>query len=147
MHDSFLVMFNVCFKTKNQNILKLTIINLPFWAIITKITKARRIQGLSKIWNTKLWILRIIYLLIFKITFVVSNINNFFFRLLDICHGKQEQVNRLNLVLVFEYVEQDLHTYLQRCPSPGLDQNTIKVCWLKLWRLKHFYVLYFKKLS
>uniref|UniRef100_A0A2P2I113 cyclin-dependent kinase n=1 Tax=Hirondellea gigas TaxID=1518452 RepID=A0A2P2I113_9CRUS len=47
-------------------------------------------------------------------------------RLLDICHGRIERENRLNLVLVFEYVEMDLDTYLKKVPSPGLEPHTIR---------------------
>ncbi|XP_068202796.1 cyclin-dependent kinase 4-like [Palaemon carinicauda] len=53
-------------------------------------------------------------------------------RLLDICQGRvetgprSEREQRLNLVLVFEYVDQDLDHYLKRCPSPGLEPARIK---------------------
>ncbi|KAK4308574.1 hypothetical protein Pmani_019729 [Petrolisthes manimaculis] len=46
--------------------------------------------------------------------------------LLDVCQGQVEQERRLNLVLVLEYVSQDLFNYLRGCPSPGLDQARIK---------------------
>ena len=50
------------------------------------------------------------------------------FRLLDICHGKQlENERQLILFLVFEHVEQDLDTYLQKCPAPGIGPDRIKV--------------------
>ena len=35
--------------------------------------------------------------------------------------------NELRLMLVFEYVEQDLAQYLERCPSPGLGPDRIRV--------------------
>ncbi|XP_045138091.1 cyclin-dependent kinase 4-like [Portunus trituberculatus] len=47
-------------------------------------------------------------------------------RLLDVCQGQVEHERRLNLVLVLEYVNQDLSHYLNGCPSPGLDQARIK---------------------
>ncbi|CAL4145220.1 unnamed protein product [Meganyctiphanes norvegica] len=46
-------------------------------------------------------------------------------RLLDICQGRIEN-DRLTLMLVFEYMDQDLDKYLKRCPSPGLEPNRIK---------------------
>lgn len=51
-----------------------------------------------------------------------------FNRLLDICHGNIEQEKLFVLYLVFEHVDQDLSTYLQNCPSPGLGPDKIKVC-------------------
>lgn len=48
-------------------------------------------------------------------------------RLLDICHGRRlEQEQQLVLYLVFEHVDQDLATYLEKCPSPGLGPDRIK---------------------
>ncbi|CAL4130730.1 unnamed protein product [Meganyctiphanes norvegica] len=47
-------------------------------------------------------------------------------KLLDICHGKIEREERLTLILVFEYMEQDLDHYLKQCPSPGLEPDRIK---------------------
>ena len=49
-----------------------------------------------------------------------------FCRLLDICHGQRHQ-REMSLYLVFEHVHQDLATYLENCPSPGLGQDRIKV--------------------
>lgn len=49
-------------------------------------------------------------------------------RLLDICHGPRlEHEQQLVLYMVFEHVDQDLATYLERCPSPGLSAERIKV--------------------
>lgn len=49
-------------------------------------------------------------------------------RLLDICHGNRSiQERQFTLYLVFEHVEQDLATYLELCPSPGLSPDRIKV--------------------
>jgi len=45
-------------------------------------------------------------------------------RLLDICHGRLEAETRLNLVLVFEYVESDLDTFLKS--RKELSQPTIQ---------------------
>lgn len=48
-------------------------------------------------------------------------------RLLDICHGKRlENEQQMVLYLVFEHVDQDLATYIERCPSPGLGPDRIK---------------------
>ncbi|XP_072029429.1 cyclin-dependent kinase 4-like [Amphiura filiformis] len=47
-------------------------------------------------------------------------------RLLDVCYGVVSSNAEINLTLVFEYVEQDLATYLERCPSPGLGPDRIK---------------------
>lgn len=48
-------------------------------------------------------------------------------KLLDVCHGKRlERENILYLHLIFEHVEQDLSTYLERCPPPGLCPDRIR---------------------
>ncbi|RWS04883.1 Cyclin-dependent kinase 6-like protein [Dinothrombium tinctorium] len=48
-------------------------------------------------------------------------------RLLDICPGKKVERERLLILyLVFEHIEQDLATYLENCPSPGLGPDKIK---------------------
>lgn len=48
-------------------------------------------------------------------------------RLLDICHGRKlEKEQQLVLFLVFEYVDQDLATYMERCPPPGLGSHRVK---------------------
>lgn len=48
-------------------------------------------------------------------------------RLLDICHGPRlEHEQQLILYMVFEHVDQDLATYLERCPAPGLSAERIK---------------------
>ncbi|XP_042911971.1 cyclin-dependent kinase 4 [Parasteatoda tepidariorum] len=48
-------------------------------------------------------------------------------KLLDICHGRRVENERQMLVyLVFEHVDQDLATYLERCPPPGLSTDLIK---------------------
>ena len=60
---------------------------------------------------------------------ITQNDHWFFFsfcRLLDICHGQRHQ-REMSLYLVFEHVHQDLATYLENCPSPGLGQDRIKV--------------------
>lgn len=49
-------------------------------------------------------------------------------RLLDICHGQRlEKEQQLVLFLVFEHVDQDLASYMERCPPPGLGARRIKV--------------------
>ena len=47
-------------------------------------------------------------------------------RLLDICHGPRRE-REMSLYLVFEHVHQDLATYLEKCPAPGLAPDRIKV--------------------
>lgn len=46
-------------------------------------------------------------------------------RLLDICHG-QRLDREMVLYLVFEHVDQDLNTYIEKCPSPGLGPDRVK---------------------
>lgn len=46
-------------------------------------------------------------------------------RLLDVRHS-QATANEIRLMLVFEYIDQDLSTYLEGCPSPGLGPDRIK---------------------
>lgn len=46
-------------------------------------------------------------------------------RLLDICHG-QRLDREMVLYLVFEHVDQDLNTYIEKCPAPGLGPDTVK---------------------
>lgn len=46
-------------------------------------------------------------------------------RLLDVRHT-QATANEIRLMLVFEYIDQDLATYLEGCPSPGLGPDRIK---------------------
>lgn len=49
-------------------------------------------------------------------------------KLLAVCHGKQNagDIQHSSLYLVFEHIDQDLGTYLERCPSPGLGPDLIK---------------------
>ncbi|XP_073986242.1 cyclin-dependent kinase 4 isoform X1 [Rhodnius prolixus] len=48
-------------------------------------------------------------------------------RLLDVCHGKTMTKERqIVLYLVFEHCDQDLATYMAKCPLPGLHEQTIK---------------------
>lgn len=48
-------------------------------------------------------------------------------RLLDICHGCYHRPHgQLDIFLVFEHVEQDLASYLEKCPSPGLGPDIIR---------------------
>lgn len=46
-------------------------------------------------------------------------------RLLDICHG-QRLDREMVLYLVFEHVDQDLNSYIEKCPAPGLGPDRIK---------------------
>ena len=50
----------------------------------------------------------------------------YIFRLLDICHGQRRE-REMSLYLVFEHVHQDLASYLEKCPSPGLQPERVKV--------------------
>lgn len=52
-------------------------------------------------------------------------------RLLDVRHAQQSPTE-IRLMLVFEYIDQDLSTYLQRCPSPGLGPERIRDLMLQL---------------
>ncbi len=45
---------------------------------------------------------------------------------MDICHGQRRE-REMSLYLVFEHVHQDLASYLEKCPPPGLGQDRIKV--------------------
>ncbi|RZF46911.1 hypothetical protein LSTR_LSTR008039 [Laodelphax striatellus] len=48
-------------------------------------------------------------------------------RLLDVCHGQRlEREQQLILFLVFEHVDQDLMTYKDKCPAPGLSESRIR---------------------
>ncbi|GAB6032344.1 Cyclin-dependent kinase 4 [Chamberlinius hualienensis] len=48
-------------------------------------------------------------------------------RLLDVCHGcRFDHERQLTLWLVFEHVDMDLSTYLEKCPLPGLGPDRIK---------------------
>ncbi|XP_070546974.1 cyclin-dependent kinase 6-like [Ptychodera flava] len=46
-------------------------------------------------------------------------------QLLDVCHGMRTNLET-RLTLVFEHVDQDLATYLEKCPSPGLGPDRIQ---------------------
>ncbi|XP_046331397.1 cyclin-dependent kinase 6-like [Haliotis cracherodii] len=46
-------------------------------------------------------------------------------RLLDVRHTPVTD-SEIRLTLVFEYIDQDLATYLERCPSPGLGPDRIR---------------------
>eukprot|EP00096_Caligus_rogercresseyi_P003883 TRINITY_DN1770_c1_g1_i2.p1 TRINITY_DN1770_c1_g1~~TRINITY_DN1770_c1_g1_i2.p1 ORF type:complete len:402 (+),score=99.83 TRINITY_DN1770_c1_g1_i2:277-1482(+) len=52
-------------------------------------------------------------------------------RLLDICHGHRRD-REMSLYLVFEHVHQDLASYLENCPSPGLSPDRIKDIFFQL---------------
>lgn len=48
-------------------------------------------------------------------------------RLKDVFHGRSSgRSNELRLMLVFEFIEQDLAQYLEHCPAPGLGPELIK---------------------
>lgn len=50
------------------------------------------------------------------------------FRLLDVVHGPRLYNERfMTLYLVFEHIEQDLATYMARCPKPGMSSEIVKV--------------------
>ncbi|XP_077996820.1 cyclin-dependent kinase 6-like [Glandiceps talaboti] len=46
-------------------------------------------------------------------------------RLLDVCHGVRTDMET-RLTLVFEHVDQDLSTYLEKCPAPGLGPDRVR---------------------
>jgi len=46
-------------------------------------------------------------------------------RLLDITHG-QRRDREMSLYLIFEHIHQDLASYLEKCPPPGLELDRIK---------------------
>ncbi|KAK3106220.1 hypothetical protein FSP39_015485 [Pinctada imbricata] len=46
-------------------------------------------------------------------------------RLLDVKHTQQSP-SEIRLLLVFEYIDQDLAMYLERCPNPGLGPDRIR---------------------
>ncbi|XP_071941872.1 cyclin-dependent kinase 4-like [Antedon mediterranea] len=46
-------------------------------------------------------------------------------RLLDVVHGETTNTDR-KLTLVFEHIDQDLATYIENCPPPGLSPEKIK---------------------
>lgn len=47
-------------------------------------------------------------------------------KLLDV-HHQAVSDRDICLSLVFEFIDQDLNTYLERCPSPGLGPDRIRV--------------------
>lgn len=47
-------------------------------------------------------------------------------RLKDVC-ATQRSDQETKVTLVFEHVDQDLKTYLEKAPSPGLSADCIKV--------------------
>ncbi|VVC26993.1 Hypothetical protein CINCED_3A007111 [Cinara cedri] len=49
-------------------------------------------------------------------------------KLLDVVHGPRLYNERcMTLYLVFEHIEQDLATYMARCPKPGMSSEIVKV--------------------
>lgn len=50
-----------------------------------------------------------------------------FHRLLDVCHGSRS-LTEMRLMLVFEYIDQDLAKYLERTALAGLGPDRIQVC-------------------
>lgn len=48
------------------------------------------------------------------------------FRLFDVCTVSRTD-RETRLTLVFEHVDQDLTTYLEKAPDPGVPPETIKV--------------------
>lgn len=51
---------------------------------------------------------------------------NLVFRLFDVCPGARTH-REMKLMLVFEHIDQDLAQFLERCPSPGLGPDMIRV--------------------
>lgn len=52
--------------------------------------------------------------------------SNVFSRLFDVCTVSRTD-RETKLTLVFEHVDQDLTTYLEKAPDPGVPPETIKV--------------------
>ena len=50
----------------------------------------------------------------------------FFYRFFDVCNT-QGGTNDFHMILVFEYIDQDLAKYMEHCPTPGIDHDTIQV--------------------
>ena len=48
---------------------------------------------------------------------------------MDICHGQRRE-REMSLYLVFEHVHQDLASYLEKCPSPGLQPERVNVSFI-----------------
>lgn len=46
---------------------------------------------------------------------------------MDVC-ATQRSDQETKVTLVFEHVDQDLKTYLEKAPAPGLSPDRIKVC-------------------
>lgn len=51
---------------------------------------------------------------------------DFLLRLFDVCTVSRTD-RETKLTLVFEHVDQDLTTYLEKAPDPGVPPETIKV--------------------
>lgn len=49
-----------------------------------------------------------------------------FVRLMDVCATSRTDRD-IKVTLVFEHIDQDLRTYLDKAPPPGLPVETIKV--------------------
>jgi hypothetical protein len=58
---------------------------------------------------------------------------------LDICHGQRRE-REMSLYLVFEHVHQDLASYLEKCPPPGLGQDRIKVSWNIIYFISYYLI-------
>lgn len=60
----------------------------------------------------------------------MSNLSHWFpvavCRLMDVC-ATQRSDQETKVTLVFEHVDQDLKTYLERAPAPGLSPERIRV--------------------
>lgn len=67
-------------------------------------------------------------------------------RLLDVVHGPRLYNEKcMTLYLVFEHIEQDLATYMARCPKPGMSSEIIKVLSMYIYiitNLVHFIIYY-----
>ncbi|KAG9509614.1 Cyclin-dependent kinase 6, partial [Fragariocoptes setiger] len=54
--------------------------------------------------------------------------NDHVVKLFDVCHGQSNEFGQnLELYLVFEHIEQDLATYIERAPPSGLSSEQIRV--------------------
>lgn len=90
-----------------------------------------RLLSSNNLINKNIQILSSIYI-IPKIINLALLLNVFYplllFRLLDVVHGPRLYNEKcMTLYLVFEHIEQDLATYMARCPKPGMSSEIIKV--------------------
>jgi len=68
------------------------------------------------------------HLYVIVVNIIILSRLTLLFRLLDVVHGPRLYNEKcMTLYLVFEHIEQDLATYMARCPKPGMSSEIIKV--------------------